>query len=238
MLARLGWIGCSFASGCLLQVATQIHALHWLPDFPIYLFIAILAGGMALVATPVAVMRSSWPVWLCGGAFVLLAATHAVLAGMSSSSVLEWWRNVVFWPTLVAGLTTCFLISRSWLATSCATWSLGEAAATLLACWYAPSFGESQSLRAYQTALIGMLVTLVVCYPRLLPASPFPHRGWYLQGLILPALGMVLACWLLPDPEQAQRAMLILAGLRVAWLAMAEYYCDALPGCPLVSSDG
>ena len=238
MLARLGWIGCAFATGCLLQVAIQIHALHWLPDFPIYLFIAALAGGMALVATPAAVIGSSRLTWVCGVIFVLLAATHAVLAGMSSSTVFEWWRNIVFWPTLAAGLATCFLISRSWLATSCATWSLGEAAVALLACWYAPSFGESHSLRAYQFVLLGMLIKLVACYPRILPTSPFPHRGWYLQGLIIPSLGMVLACWLLPDPDQAQRAMLILAGLRIAWLAMAEYYCDALRASQLASNDG
>src|SRR5215211_7336032 len=105
MLSRPGWIGCALATGLLLQIGVQIRWLRWLPDFPIYLALALVAGGAAVAAgaflsAAAARKRSTGrpPLWLqiaAIGGFALLAIFHAALAARASSSAVEWWRNAL-----------------------------------------------------------------------------------------------------------------------------------------------
>lgn len=227
MLTRLGWIGIALATGLLLQIVVQIRWLQWLPDFPIYPALAMLASAVALFAMPLAALRGGRPAWTSGAVFVALAIAHAALAAVASSSALEWWRDVVLWPALVAGIAACALTAPRRPITPLAIWCLGEAAVTILACWYAPSRGESYSLRAYQYVLIGGLATVAFGSPRLWLEQMRWITWFYGLTLVVPQQGMLVTCLLLSDPDQAQGILLGLSALRFVLFASAQYLLAA-----------
>lgn len=245
MLARLGWIGCSTATGLLLQIALQIQWLHWLPDFPIYPALALLAGGMAMVAAPMLFVRSASKSAARGGkgkyfakllllaGFALLAIVHAALAARSSSTAVEGWRNLLLWLALLAGLAACVLTFR-WPKALLSTWSLGEAAVAILACWYAPSLGESHSLRAYQYVLVAALLTALALIPVWLTGREWTQ--WPLWGTLLATAALPLICLVQPDPEQAQSVMALAGALRFALISSIAFQAvrHANPASPAV----
>lgn len=230
MLARFGWIGTTLAVGLLLQIAVQINALHWLPDFPVYLGLALLSAVAAVVAAPVAsvaMARKSLtpgdaPRWLrvlALAGFAAAALIHAVLAARSSSSALEWWRNVLLWPALLCGIVACVLAGPSWQSLLF-LWPLGEGVASLLASWYAPSLGESQSLQAYQSVLLTALVSVLSMLPGVI-AVPRWRGSWSLWTYILASVALAVVCFVQPDTERAQPLMLGVGWLRLGALMTA-----------------
>jgi hypothetical protein len=223
MRTRLAWIGCTLAAGLLLQIALQIRALHWLPDFPIYLALAILAAAVAVPAAPLAVIRRPWLVWISSASFLVLAVVHAVLAIMSSSTAMEWWRDLILWPALAAGIVLSLPLSRSWPASARTIWSLGEGGASLLACGYAPSFGETHSLRAYEYVLFSGVITMLVAGSHVWQQRKRSLAWVHATVLIGPTAIMLLLCLILPDPANAQSALMLLAALRILLLAGVEY---------------
>jgi len=232
MLERLGWIGTAISAGLLLQIAVQINGLHWLPDFPVYLGLALLAGGTAVGASlllfAAAASKSArsgsspapfWVRMLVIGGFASLAIVHAVLAVGSSSTAVEWWRNAMLWPAALAGISVCVLTGPRWKSLL-VLWPLGEAAAALLGCWYAPNSGESHSLRAYQYVLAAALISAAV----LLPAILFDarcRRSWSLWGFAAASLAMPLVCLLQPDTAHAQGFLSAVALLRLGMVLIA-----------------
>jgi hypothetical protein len=230
MLARLGWIGTALATGLLLQIAVQINALHWLPDFPVYLGMAMLSAAVAVLAAPIAAVAAArgtqspgkaprWPHRLALAGFAAAAAIHAVLAARSSSSALEWWRNVALWPALLCGIAACVLASLKWQPLLF-LWPLGESVASLSASWYAPSLGESQSLRAYQYVLIAALVSVLSLLPGVI-AQPRWRGSWSLWTYVLASVALAVVCFVQPDTERAQPLMLSVGLLRLGLLVAA-----------------
>lgn len=227
MLARLGWIGTALAAGLLLQIAVQINALHWLPDFPVYVALAMLAAVAAGLAAPALMLRKglpprrpSWRRMLAISWFVpVTMVVHGLLAAKSSSSTLEWWRNIALWPALLAGATACVLTGprgKSLLI----LWPLGEAAASILACWYAPSSGESQSLRAYQYVLIAAMISLLALLPVAI-SGPRWRTDWSWWGFAVTTVALGLVCLWRRETEPAQSLMMALAALRLGMLVLA-----------------
>jgi hypothetical protein len=88
MLRRLGWFGCALSAGLLLQIAIQIRALGWLPDFPVYIALAVLAGLAAICGVGAPFHRQSrWAVAMAL-LFVVSAEGHAILALYADSTVI------------------------------------------------------------------------------------------------------------------------------------------------------
>ena len=233
MLARIGWIAAALAAGLLLQIAVQINMLHWLPDFPVYLGLALLAAATALAAAPLALVstpqqasaataRPVVPLWLprlIVSASSVLAIAHAALALGSSSTAIEWWRNAALWPALLMGVSTCVLTGPRWKSLLIIL-LLGEGAAALLGCWYAPNSGEPQSLRGYQYVLAAALVSVVALLAAI-AAEPRLCRDWLVWALVLASAALGVVCLARPDTEQAQPLMLGVAALRLALLVVA-----------------
>lgn len=223
MLARIGWIGSALATGLLLQIAVQINLLHWLPDFPIYLGLALLSATIAALAAPFASTTTvPAPPWMNPCARVCFASfevVHAVLAAKSSSSFVEGWRNIMLWPALAIGILACVFNGPRWLSLPI-LWPLGEAAAAILACWYAPSLGEPQSLRAYQYVLLAAIFSIVLSLA-IASAEPGLRKNRSLWGFVVASLAFGLICLAQPDAERAQPLMLAMGVLRLGLIMLA-----------------
>jgi hypothetical protein len=238
MLARLGWIGTALAAGLLLQIVVQINALHWLPEFPVYLALAMLAAVSAGLAAPALMLtkglpprRPSWRRTLAIAGFVpVTMVIHGLLAAKASSSAIEWWRNVALWPALLAGATACVLTGPGWRSLLF-LWPLGEAAACILACWYAPSFGESSSWRGYQYVLVAALITAAFLLSLGL-LEPRWRRRWSLWLLLAATFALPLICLIQPDTEAGQPWMLGVAVVRFGLLVIAvdRWLMDVVTG--------
>lgn len=227
MLSRFGWIGVALATGLLLHIAVQIQRLHWLPDFPLYPGLALLAGGVALLSVPMLVPSAagnSAPSWwriAATAGFAPLAICHAVLAANASSSAIEWWRDALLWPALLVGVAACWSNKPTW-QTLPLVWSLGEAAVAVLACWYAPSWGESQSWRAYQTVIAAAFISFVALLPVVI-ASASLRKSWALWGFAIASLALPLICLIQPEAERAQSLINGVAILRLLLLLAAVW---------------
>jgi len=227
MLARLGWIGTAIATGLLLQIAVQIKMLQWLPEFPVYLGLAMLAAVAAsLAALPLMLTkglpprRPSWRRTLAiAGLVPLTMVVHTLLAAKSSSSAVEWWRNVALGPALFAGAVACVLTGPGWKSLF-ALWPLGEGAAAILACWYAPSSGEAQSMRAYQYVLVAAVISVLAQLPTAVMEPRF-RPAWSLWAYVATTAGLALICLAQPETEAAQPLMLGVAALRLFVLIVA-----------------
>src|SRR4051812_30334429 len=103
MLERWSHLACALATGLLLQIAVQIRALHWLPDFPIYIALALLAGAAAICGVGAPFRNRSIVGAVLGVVFLICAEGHAALA-LSESLAMERWRDLILWPALICGL--------------------------------------------------------------------------------------------------------------------------------------
>jgi hypothetical protein len=128
------------------------------------------------------------------------------------------------WLALICGLVTCSLLGKRWPLSLFLVWTLGEAAATILACWYAPSLGEPPSLRSNRyMLLVGVISllggTLVLCQ------APRSAAGWrFVLMLLASLLILIAACFVHTDPGDAQALLMGLATLRFVLLAYAGYH--------------
>jgi hypothetical protein len=160
-LVASGYLGVCLATGLLWQIVVQIKLLAWLPDFPTYDLLAMLAAVTAVGATPLGVRgmdrRSERKVaWGLGSLFMLFALLHAGLAAKSASLAVQAWRDTVLWPTVLLGAAACLLMKPPGarvFSVAAIAWSLGAACVSLFATWYAPSLGEATPLATYRFLL-------------------------------------------------------------------------------------
>jgi hypothetical protein len=162
----VGHLALCLATGLLVQIVAQIKLLMWLPDFPTYDALALVAGVFALIASlsllPSRHVRHPLTTCLWGVLFVALALSHAGLAAKSASLVVQQWRDIALWPTLVSGLAACLVLpfpQRSIASRLLIIWTLGEAFVAIFAAWYAPSFGEATNFATFRYLLYQMLIT-------------------------------------------------------------------------------
>jgi hypothetical protein len=178
-------------------------------------------------------------------AFALLAVVHAALAANAESTAIERWRNLLLWPALAAGFVAS-LSSRGqhWSLLLLLIWTLGEAAAAVLACWYAPSLGEPPTLRANRYVLIAGLVSLIGS-STVLVVGRRSSPGWtFFIAQLLLLLTLLAVCLVRTIPSDAQPSLMGLAALRFAllvylgnrWLKNDATKTGEEPASPVVAS--
>lgn len=212
-LERCGWLANALAAGLLLQIAMQIRLLGWLPDFPIYLALALLAGIAAMVGVFTPFRSRPKVAALLALVFLAAAETHAALA-LNDSSAMERWRDRILWPTLVCGLGSCLMLGQRWPRSLLLIWTLGEATAAILGCWYAPSLGESPTLRANRYVLIAGGISLLGGIA-VVGTGPRSSTAWqFLATLFISLLLLLVASLARPIPAEAQPLLMGQAALR------------------------
>jgi hypothetical protein len=222
MLKRLGWLGCTLATGLLLHILVQIRWLHWLPEFPGYPALAGLAGIIALVAAPLALIGTSWRTRGSVASFMLLAVVLAGLAGASSSTAIDRWRDFALWFALASGVITCCSLGP-WRISLLALWPLASAVTGMFAILYAPSLGESLSWRAYQSVLLAGTITAL--HSLLLPLTGASCQARWIAAAVLPGppLLMGVVCLALPESARAGSVLFVVAAVQLVELLIAAY---------------